>query len=117
VIDGSVIRPHRWVNDLDSQVGTWTTLRGGLPVTRQSWSDRRVVQSDNLPIKNIKPFLDPFERGYEAVHEINPIWSEWIAPFNREFAAAMRGEKPMKVALETAQQEQQVILNQNLPRR
>jgi multiple sugar transport system substrate-binding protein len=104
-----------WYNDLDSQVGVWTLWRYGLPAARQAWKDPRVQQPRDHPLKTLKPFTDAFERGWATTHEVNPVWSEYLAPFTREFTAAMRGEKSMRIALETAQPEVQSVLDRQLP--
>jgi multiple sugar transport system substrate-binding protein len=105
-----------WYNDLDSQVGVWTTWNYGLPPARGAWSDQRVVQPRaNNPVKNIKPFIEPFEQGYSQFWEWNPVWSRWLGAFNAHFLPALRGEMPMKIAIEQAQRDVQNLLDQELP--
>jgi multiple sugar transport system substrate-binding protein len=109
-----------WYNDLDTQVGCWTTWRYGLPASRKAWSDPRLLQPRADRPLDARPFIEPWEKGYAVGHEANPVWAGadgWFNAFNRPFTAALNGEQPMKLAIEQAQREVQAVLDQRLPRR
>jgi multiple sugar transport system substrate-binding protein len=105
-----------WSGDADSQAGVWTEWKWGLPPSRKAWADPRVLQSADNPIKNIKPFFEPFEQGNAAAFEINAAWSPYIAAFRKSFNVAMDGDMAMRVALETAQRDVQAVLDEQLPK-
>jgi ABC-type glycerol-3-phosphate transport system substrate-binding protein len=106
-----------WYNDIDSQAGVWTTWNYGLPPARKAWADPRVLKPRDHPVSDIKPFIDPYDKGYAAFHEVNPVWSDWYAAFGASFTPSMRGEKPMTAAIQEAQTAMQNLLDQKLPKK
>jgi ABC-type glycerol-3-phosphate transport system substrate-binding protein len=105
-----------WSADADSQAGVWTDWKWGLPPSKKAWSDPRVLQSASNPIKDIKLFFEPFERGYAASFEINAAYTDYIAAFRKSFNPAMNGDMAMRTALEIAQRDVQQVLDEQLPR-
>jgi ABC-type glycerol-3-phosphate transport system substrate-binding protein len=103
-----------WMLDLESQVGVATQLGDGIPPSRLAWQDKRIT-SRQKPPQDVRPFIEPLEKGYASFHEISTVWTEWTGPFNQEWNAAMRGEKSVNDALQAAQRAIQVELDKAPP--
>lgn len=108
----------KWMaSDAETQVGVWTDWKWGLPASRRVWTDPRVTQPRNHPLKSVKMFLEPLEKGYAVYPEVNPAFAEWYAAFNTPFSTAIRGELAMPAAIQTAQRDVQAVLDAKLPKR
>jgi ABC-type glycerol-3-phosphate transport system substrate-binding protein len=108
----------KWMaSDTETQVGVWTEWKWGLPAARKVWTDVRVTQPRNHPLKTVKMFLDPLEKGYAVYPEVNPAFADWYAAFNTPFTVAMRGEMAMSAAIQTAQRDVQAVLDTKLPKK
>jgi ABC-type glycerol-3-phosphate transport system substrate-binding protein len=108
----------KWMaSDTETQVGVWTDWKWGLPASRRVWTDARVTQPRNHPLKSVKMFLEPLDKGYAVYPEVNPAFAEWYAAFSTPFNTAIRGELAMPAAIQTAQRDVQAVLGAQLPKK